>query len=272
MPQNIPYCTVALKGKTCTDKTCIKSHDYIRCEPCKLRLHINSFKDHTSGKKHLQKLASLGLPKTSVPQPAPSSQAASSNLRPAPLANTPPASNNNTSTKDPVPLVTGSGRTHNKIPYCSTTLQGETCTDSRCQYQHDTVRCEPCGRSFPAPFFNQHQSSNSHLLNVASNGSTNPSTSLRPFPPQPATSNSQPIQPQISAPPAAARGSPSTPVTNPYVTVSHEDGLDFVAGGSGTVADPIFPSVNDTISIEATSPLSNLSVVSMKLAPSPNPW
>ena len=217
-------------------------------------------------------MASLGPPKTSTPQPAPSSQATSSNLRPAPPANAPPPSVSDTSVKPADPVVTGSGKAHNKVPYCSTTLQGGTCTDSRCQYRHDILLCEPCGRSFPAPLLNQHQSSRSHLLNVASNGSTNPSPSPRPSPSQLATPNPQLIRPQILAPPATARGSPSIPATNLRVTVSHEDGLDFVAEGTGTVADPTFPSINHTISIEAPSRLSHISVQSMKLAPSPSPW
>jgi len=272
MPPKILHCAAALKGNTCTDSTCSKSHDYIRCELCSLLLHISTFKAHINGKKHLQKVASLGPPKTSTPQPAPSSQATSSNLRPAPPANAPPPSVSDTSVKPADPVVTGSGKAHNKVPYCSTTLQGGTCTDSRCQYRHDILLCEPCGRSFPAPLLNQHQSSRSHLLNVASNGSTNPSPSPRPSPSQLATPNPQLIRPQILAPPATARGSPSIPATNLRVTVSHEDGLDFVAEGTGTVADPTFPSINHTISIEAPSRLSHISVQSMKLAPSPSPW
>jgi hypothetical protein len=271
MPK-VLHCAAALKGITCTDNTCSKSHDYIRCEPCNLRLHNNSFKDHIGGKKHLQKVASLGPPKTTTPQPAPSSQAAPSNLRPAPPANAPPASVSSTSIKHADPVATGSGTARNKAGYCSTTLQGETCTDSRCQYRHDILRCEPCGRSFPAPLLNQHQSSGSHLLNVASNGSTNPSPSPRPSPSQPAAPNPQLIRPQVSAPPATAGGSSSIPATNLRVTVSHENGLEFVAEGTGTVADATFPSINHTISIEAPSRLSHISVQSMKLAPSPSPW
>ena len=271
-PMPILYCAAALKGNTCTDKTCSKSHDYIRCEPCNLLLHINSFKDHISGKKHLQNVPSPGPHKPGTHQPTPSSQAASSNPQPAPPANAPPPFVSNTSTKDADPLATGSGKARNKVPYCSTTLQGEACSDSRCQYRHDVVRCEPCGRSFPTPLLNQHQSSNSHLLNVASNGSTDLSTSLRPSPSQPATPNPQFTRPQPSAPPATARGSSSISATNLLVSVSHEDGLDFVAAGTGTVADPTFPSINHTISIETTSMLCNISVQSMKLIPSPSPW
>jgi hypothetical protein len=267
-------CPTALRGDSCTNSTCSKDHDYILCKPCGLILHINTFKAHTSGKKHLQKVASSGPPSNpgTVQQALPS-QPASSNRQSSPYVTTLPLSVSSTPTAptadaSPRPLVTGSGKgdSHTKVPYCATTLQGGTCIDPRCQYRHDVVRCEPCGRSFPASLFNQHQSSSSHVMNVVSHCPTNSSTSQCP-PPSP---NPRPTPPQISAPPPW--GNPSILAADSRVTVSHEGGLDFIADGTGTVADPCFPPISHTILVENTSSLFTLSVQSMKLVPSPSPW
>jgi hypothetical protein len=178
-----------------------------------------------------------------------------------------------TADASPRPLVTESGKgdSHTKVPYCATTLQGETCIDTRCQYRHDVVQCEPCGHAYPASLFNQHQSSGSHLRNVASNGSTHTSTSQHPHPsqrapPNPESTPSRSLSPLSGGGPSISRFS----ATDLPVTVSHEDGLDFVAERTGTAADHSFPNISHTLSIENSSLLSNLIVQSMKLTPSPN--
>ena len=161
--------------------------------------------------------------------------------------------------------------------YCTTTLQGDKCTDPRCPYLHHIFRCEPCGRSFPAPLLNQHESGSFHrqnIANLASYGPTNPSTSqhLRPSPPQPAPPSPQPAPPN-SVSPQSGSDSP-IPVPDPLgrVIVSREDGLDFEVVGVGAAADPPFDPISGIISIEKTSVVSSLSIQSMTLLPSPNPW
>ncbi len=152
------------------------------------------------------------------------------------------------------------------VAYCATTLQGATCVNSRCPYNHDVFRCEPCGRSFPASLLVQHQSAQQHLRNVAANVSTVPSTPRSPL-------SQSPFSDLLSAP-IANTYRPSernTPDVDPRVTVSDEVGLDFIVDGTGSPY-PSFRSISHTIVIEKSDVMSSLTVQSMKLTPSPNPW
>src|SRR5216684_5581754 len=195
------------------------------------------------------------------------------------------------------------------VAYCATTLQGATCINNRCPYSHDVFYCQPCGRSFPASLLVQHERAQQHLRKVASNASgtsvpstpqsprlsqsqfsdllSTPSTSTSrlpwriipvPSPPRsPPLSQSQSQSSDLLSTPSENTSRPSernTPTTNvdPRVTVSDEGGLDFVAEGTGTAANPKFPSFSRTIVIKKTDLISNLFVQSMKLTPSPNPW
>jgi hypothetical protein len=156
------------------------------------------------------------------------------------------------------------------VAYCATTLQGATCVNSRCPYNHDVFHCELCERSFPASLLVQHQSAQLHLRNVAANGSPVPST-----PRSPPLSQS-PFSDLLSAPLAnsyrpSGRTTPA-PEVDPRVTVSDEGGLNFVVDGTGTADNPSFPSISHTIVVEKTDVTSSLTVQSMKLIPSPNPW
>lgn len=279
MPLQVPFhspmkkklcCPTALKGDTCTHNSCSKFHQYILCEPCDRVIDIKSLKAHTNGRKHLQEVAPCGPPILQQDLP---SRSASSNLRSTPHINTLPLSVGSTPIADASPLVTGSGEggSLNKVPYCATTLQGEICLDSRCQYRHDIVRCDPCGRSFPASLLNQHQSGRLHLENIASVSSPNPrpfqhSCLSQPSPPNPS--------PRLTSLESQDNLKPLIPDEEPQerVTVSHEGGLDFVVEGKGTVANLVFPPVSHTILVENNSPLSRLSMQSMKLAPSQSPW
>lgn len=157
------------------------------------------------------------------------------------------------------------------VAYCATTLQGATCVDSRCPYSHDVFHCQPCGRSFPASLLTQHQSAQQHLRSVAANAPPIPSTPQSPLPQSPS-----PFSDLLSAP-SSHHSRPShvsTPTLDvgPRVTVSDEGGLEFVAEGIGTADKPSFPSISHTILVEKTNAMSSLTVQSMKLTPSPNPW
>jgi hypothetical protein len=270
-------CPTARDGGTCTDPSCSKRHEFVRCEPCDCYLPTFSLEEHMSGKRHLRNAASKDASNQNIlhrVQQVPPSQSASSKLPSTPPVNTSPLPGGKQPNPDGDPSITrhgeGSSRT-DKVPYCATTLRGDTCVDSRCQYRHDTVRCKPCGLSLPASLLDKHRTGKLHLRNVALDGSTDPSTPQQPRPSLPATPT--PVLPLRSISPLS-RGSSITPAVDLPVTVSHEGGLDFVAQGTGTVADHSFPSINHTISIGNTSLSSNLSVQSMKLAPSPSlsPW
>ena len=52
------YCTTAQRGHTCTDSTCSKLHDVIRCEPCRCSFPSSSLQQHESGRQHLKNVAS----------------------------------------------------------------------------------------------------------------------------------------------------------------------------------------------------------------------
>ena len=158
------------------------------------------------------------------------------------------------------------------VAYCATKLQGATCVNGRCPYNHDIFHCVPCGRSFPALLLVQHQSSQQHLRNVAAKGSSVPST------PRSAPLSQSSFSDLLSAPTASAntnrpsgRNTPARDV-KPRVIVSDEGGLDFVVDGTGSADKPSFPSISHNIDIEKTDVISRLTVQSMKLTPSPNPW
>jgi len=161
--------------------------------------------------------------------------------------------------------------------YCNTTLQGEKCTNSRCPYRHDILRCEPCGRSLPVALLKRHQKGKDHLRNVTSNRPTNPGTPRQPphHPSQPSSSNHPQSTPRADASESPISRDDSDTFTtnaNPRVSVSGGEGvLDFVTEGTGTVANPTFPPINQIL-VENTSSSSNLSVQPMKLVPSPSPW
>ena len=91
---------------------------------------------------------------------------------------------------------------------------------------------------------------------------------------QPSPPNPRLITPEITSLVSQDNLKPLTLDEDPHEcgTVSHEDGLDFVAEGTGSAANHSFPPISHTISIENTSSLSSLSVKSMKLEPSPSPW
>jgi hypothetical protein len=156
------------------------------------------------------------------------------------------------------------------VAYCATTLQGATCVNSRCPYNHDVFHCEPCGRSFPAALLVHHHSGQLHLRNVAANGSPVPSTSRSP------PLSQSPFSDLLSAPStsrSSGRDTPASPVPNadPRVAVSDEGGLNFAVDGTGSADNPSFLSITHTIVIEKTDVKSSLTVQSMKLRPSPNP-
>lgn len=156
--------------------------------------------------------------------------------------------------------------------YCATELQGAKCTDDRCQYRHDIIRCEPCGRSFPASLLNQHESGKLHFWTVHySNGpSTNSGT-----PAQHSPSGSSPSSPQTTPSQtilSPSLGDPSTTVPDPRVIVSAERGLDFMVEGMETAGSPSFPVTSGIITIEKTTVVSSLSVESMTVESSPARW
>ena len=174
-------------------------------------------------------------------------------------------------------------------PYCSTELQGIKCTETWCQYRHDIIRCELCQRSFPASLINQHENGKLHLGNVYLNSLLLPTDSRVPADadgwdtapvgplvspqtpaPQPASLRTQSSTPQLTST-GSPRSSFAT-VTAPRITVSGENGLDFVVEGTGTTTCPCFPVVRDNISIEKTTVVSSLSVESMTLESSPSQW
>jgi hypothetical protein len=159
-------------------------------------------------------------------------------------------------------------------PYCATELQGDKCTDSWCQYRHDILRCELCGRSFPAPLLQQHENGKLHLSNVHLSGllsDQRDTTSIDQWtspPSSPFESASLSSEPQMTPPPS--EGNTSITKTgagvDPRVIVSGEGGVDFIVEGKGTAAYPKFLVAKRKITIEKTEVVSSLSVESLTLA------
>ncbi|KAH9959446.1 hypothetical protein BC827DRAFT_504592 [Russula dissimulans] len=161
------------------------------------------------------------------------------------------------------------------VAYCATTLQGDTCTNGHCPYRHDILRCEPCGRSFPAPLLNQHQNGKRHQLQaVASDGpllswkTLSQTTRSPPVSPSP-----QPVPPLTYSSPPKWDTSVPTQTEDPlaHVTISDEYGLDFIVEGTGTAGDPSFPSTSHTLFVENINPSPGLSVLSLSLEPPSSP-
>ena len=122
------------------------------------------------------------------------------------------------------------------------------------------LRCEPCGCSVRVGSLAQHSSGKKHLQNVAANTTVTPHRS--PLPPS-NVSNSQPMSlPSASSP---AIGVPVSVTSDPRVTVSHEDGLDFVVEGTEHNGQQSFAPVEHHILIAKTQVLSNLSMPILRL-------
>jgi len=236
------FCHVAESGGTCTDSQCSKDHDVIHCPICECHFRSASLQGHLNGNRHRQNLAKTGLSYPGIPL-VPPSRSVPSTLQSTLLASTSPLPKGKASNLDadgadpPVTRSRDGGVSSTKVPYCATTLQGDTCVDSRCQYRHDISQCKPCGHSFPASLLNLHQSGRAHLENVASNRSTNSSTPQYSRPSQPAPPP-EPTPPPSRSPLSTDR--PSIPVAELPITVSHEDGLNFVAEGTGTARFLLF--------------------------------
>ena len=103
--------------------------------------------------------------------------------------------------------------------------------------------CELCGCHLSSNLPNslalaQHNQGRRHLRNVAAIGIPNPATPDQPPPPD---------------------------APDPRVTVSHEDGLDFVVEGIEVAGELSFFPVEQTIFIESTQVASSLSVLSLRL-------
>lgn len=148
------------------------------------------------------------------------------------------------------------------VSYCIHAQSEGTCTDGGCSMRHDSIRCELCNCSFPPASLQQHQSGKQHLRNVASNGA-------QPSPPPQLPPTIQSVPASISP---KEEGNTSTSDTDSRVNISGEGGLDFFVEGSGTSADPFFPSTNHNISIERTNASSNLSLQSITLRPPLGSW
>jgi hypothetical protein len=96
------YCTTAQRGRICTDSTCSKLHDVIRCEPCNCSFPSGSLQQHESGRQHLQNVASRRSRPSAPSQTAPT-------IQPAMPANISPPAGGGTSTRGTDPRVSVSG-------------------------------------------------------------------------------------------------------------------------------------------------------------------
>ncbi|KAH9000983.1 hypothetical protein EDB86DRAFT_3101243 [Lactarius hatsudake] len=123
--------------------------------------------------------------------------------------------------------------------------------------------CEPCGCNLSPNLLAQHNKGRKHLRKVASIGVPNPVTPLQPPPPPSNLPNARPVPlPKTSSP---ATNVPTLDASDPRVTVSHEDGLDFVVEGTEIARRPHFPPVDLAILIEKTEVESSLSIDKVQL-------
>src|SRR5712691_1955064 len=91
------------------------------------------------------------------------------------------------------------------------------------------LRCDACDCTFPPASLKKHQRGKQHLRNIVANGYHGPGTSRLSSPSHSTSPNPQSAPPQAASPQWAA--DPSILAVDPCVTVSHEDGLDFVVEG-----------------------------------------
>ncbi len=229
----VAYCATTLQGATCINNRCPYSHDVFYCQPCGRSFPASLLVQHERAQQHLRKVAS-NASGSSVPSTlgSPLSQSLFSDLLSAPTSNSSRPSGRNT----PVPSTPQSPRLSQS--QFSDLLSTPSTSTSRLPWRIIPVPSPP-----RSPPLSQSQSQSSDLLSTPSENTSRPSE----------------------------RNTPTTNV-DPRVTVSDEGGLDFVAEGTGTAANPKFPSFSRTIVIKKTDLISNLFVQSMKLTPSPNPW
>jgi hypothetical protein len=97
-----PYCITAQRGGICTDSTCSKLHDIVRCETCNCSFPRGSLQQHKSGRQHLSNVAS-SRSRRSAPSQRPST------IQPALHANISPPAGGNTPTRNTDPRVKVSG-------------------------------------------------------------------------------------------------------------------------------------------------------------------
>ncbi|KAH9035958.1 hypothetical protein EDB84DRAFT_1201911 [Lactarius hengduanensis] len=116
--------------------------------------------------------------------------------------------------------------------------------------------CKHCGCYF-SNLLAEHNAGKKHLrhVNVATTGIFNLVTPHRPPSNLP---NSQPIS--LPSAPLPAISIPTSITSDPRVTVSHDNGIDFVVEGTKEAGQPSFSPVKHTILIEKTQVLSSLSV------------
>ncbi|KAH9179007.1 hypothetical protein EDB89DRAFT_767200 [Lactarius sanguifluus] len=124
--------------------------------------------------------------------------------------------------------------------------------------------CEPCS-CYVSNSLVQHDKGRKHLRNVAAI----PANPVTPFHPPPSNlPNARPVSvPNASSP---ATNVPTLDASDPRVTVSHEDGLDFVVEGTEIARRPHFPPVDLAILIEKTKVESSLSIEKVQLFRAPD--
>ncbi|KAH9041514.1 hypothetical protein EDB83DRAFT_1627723 [Lactarius deliciosus] len=119
--------------------------------------------------------------------------------------------------------------------------------------------CKHCSCYF-SNLLAEHNTGKKHLrhVNVATTGILNPVTPHRP-PPSPSNlPNSRPIS--LPSAPLPTISVPTSITSDPRVTVSHDNGIDFVIEGTKEAGRPSFSPVKYTILIEKTQVLSSLTV------------
>jgi hypothetical protein len=228
----VAYCATTLQGATCINNRCPYSHDVFYCQPCGRSFPASLLVQHERAQQHLRNVAS-------------------------------------NASGSSVPSTLGSPLSQSLF---SDLLSAPTSNTSS----------RPSGRNTPVPSTplspRLSQSQFSDLLSAPPANTSRLPWRIIPVPSPPRSPPiSQSQSSDLSSAPSENTSQPSernTPTANvdPRVTVSDEDGLDFVAEGTGTAANPKFPSFSRTIVIKKTDLVSNLTVQSMKLTPSPNPW
>ncbi|KAF8267997.1 P-loop containing nucleoside triphosphate hydrolase protein [Lactarius quietus] len=123
--------------------------------------------------------------------------------------------------------------------------------------------CEVCGCNFSPNSLAQHNKGKKHLRNAAAIVVPTPVTPHQPPLSASNLPNSQPASlPSVTSP---AISVPTPTTSDPRVTVSHENGLDFVVEGAEDAGQPSFSPVDHVIIVEKTQVLSILSISEVRL-------
>ncbi|KAI0263063.1 P-loop containing nucleoside triphosphate hydrolase protein [Gloeopeniophorella convolvens] len=131
------------------------------------------------------------------------------------------------------------------VAYCTIALAGNPCVDNACTASHDGGQKHVRRQVAPVGLANSATQQPSGAQSQAGSANVLP-----------------PLPPNTSLP---SPGNTGTQRPDSRISVSHEDGLDFLVNGTSGPTGPVFPSASSIVVLEKIAMLSSLSVHSVEI-------